>query len=81
MKDCTLWEGALAGSWEECEEVGVSEKNHNELTLTSFPACSPGPPGKNEVEELGVKLSLVKKGRVGRRQFKVCSYCSLSHSI
>ncbi|KAK4818457.1 hypothetical protein QYF61_013663 [Mycteria americana] len=57
VKDCIPWEGPHAAAGEEREEEGVAEMNFYELAATPIPH-PPVPPGRKEVEESGVKLSL-----------------------
>ncbi|KAK4810932.1 hypothetical protein QYF61_013340 [Mycteria americana] len=40
VKDCLLWVGPHTGAGEECEEEGVAERKHYELTTTLIPCPS-----------------------------------------
>ena len=66
VEDCLLWEGPHAGAGKEWtrspppEEEGAAETTCDELTATPIPH-PPAPLGREEVEELGAKLSLGRR--------------------
>jgi len=67
MKDCVLWVGPHVGTGQECDKEGMAEKKCCEPATTSTP-YPPALLSRQEVEDLGVKLSLGRK-EVGRRWF------------
>ena len=84
MEDCLLWEGPHAGAGEEREESspegeGAAETTCDELTTTPIP-CPPVPLAGEEVENLGVKLSLGRREGWGEGVFKIWVYFSLPFS-
>jgi len=68
VKDCILWEGPHPGAGEEREKEGASETKHYKLIATLIP--HPPEPLVEELEELGVKLSLGSRERCGKGVFR-----------
>ena len=60
-EDCTSWEAPNDGTGEQCEEQGAADTKCYGLTTTPVPQ-PPEPLRGKEVEELGGKLSLGRRG-------------------
>jgi len=60
VENCLLCEGPHTGAGEESEEERVAETTYDELTTSPIP-CPPALLGGEEVENMGVKLSLGRR--------------------
>lgn len=79
LKDYTLWQGSHTGAGKEYKEEGAAETTSYESSTAPIP-YPPVTLRFNEVEELGMKLSLGRRERWGKGVF-ILFYFSLSYSI